>query len=218
MASPGTCGGRRCFASPRQRRQYRNCRYLDKDGPTREAIDAMTAIIPIEQSKAGRRCQAGTRRRSPGQSRHPRHRGYARRARLPQGVPVRPPRDRGSGIAVEAGAERHHPAHPPGAQGARLPEDLEHREERISAQDHYARAIGQAGCGHLRPRPRHGRLGDALRQSVDRLADRRADGAGLRPLAGRAALSAIFGRDHRRPFATRCSACWAKCARNRRCG
>jgi ferrochelatase len=33
-------------------RQYRNCRYLDKDGATREAIDIMTAAIPIERTKA----------------------------------------------------------------------------------------------------------------------------------------------------------------------
>jgi protoporphyrin/coproporphyrin ferrochelatase len=33
-------------------RQYRNCRYLDKDGATREAIEIMTAAIPIERTKA----------------------------------------------------------------------------------------------------------------------------------------------------------------------
>ena len=32
-------------------RQYRNCGYLDKDGPTREAIDIMTAVLPIERAK-----------------------------------------------------------------------------------------------------------------------------------------------------------------------
>ena len=50
-------------------------------------------------------------------------------------------------------------------------------------------------AAYRRPRPCRGRLGDALRQSVDPLADRRPDRAGLRPAAGGAALSAIFGRD-----------------------
>jgi ferrochelatase len=49
---PPTGGRRRCFASPRKKRQYRNCRYLDKDGPTRQAIDIMTAAIPIEKVAA----------------------------------------------------------------------------------------------------------------------------------------------------------------------
>ena len=34
------------------RRQYRNCGYLDKDGPTRQAIDIMSAVLPIERAKA----------------------------------------------------------------------------------------------------------------------------------------------------------------------
>jgi ferrochelatase len=34
-----------------KKRQYRNCRYLDKDGPTRQAIAIMTAVIPIEKAK-----------------------------------------------------------------------------------------------------------------------------------------------------------------------
>jgi len=33
------------------KRQYRNCHYLDKDGPTRQAIAIMTAVIPIERAK-----------------------------------------------------------------------------------------------------------------------------------------------------------------------
>ena len=54
------------------------------------------------------------------------------------------PGDRESGAVLEADAERHHPARPPAPQGARLPEDLEHREERIPAQDHHPRAVRQA--------------------------------------------------------------------------
>jgi protoporphyrin/coproporphyrin ferrochelatase len=50
--APPTRGNRRCFASPGNQRQYRNCRYLDKDGPTREAIDIMTAVIPTERANA----------------------------------------------------------------------------------------------------------------------------------------------------------------------
>ena len=61
-----------------------------------------------------------------------------------QGIPVRSPGDRESGPVVEAGAQRHHPAHPPAPQGARLPQDLEHREERIAAQDHHPRASRKA--------------------------------------------------------------------------
>jgi ferrochelatase len=34
-----------------KKRQYRNCRYLDKDGPTRQAIAVMTTVIPIEKAK-----------------------------------------------------------------------------------------------------------------------------------------------------------------------
>ena len=49
--------------------------------------------------------------------------------------------------------------------------------------------------GDRRSRPRRGRLGDALRQPVDPFAHRCADRARLRPPAGGAALSAIFGRD-----------------------
>ena len=60
----------------------------------------------------------------------------------------------------------------PAPQGARLPEDLEHREERIPAEDDHARAGRKAGGGDFRSRPRRGRLGDALRQSVDPLAHR----------------------------------------------
>ena len=68
-----------------------------------------------------------------------------------------------------------------------------------------------------RSRPRRGRLGDALRQPVDPLAHRCAGGAGLRPAAGGAALSAIFRGDFgdrlRRGFPRR----WPACARSRRC-
>ena len=83
----------------------------------------------------------------------------------------------------------------PAPQGARLPEDLEHREERIPAQDDHARAGRKACRGDRRSRACRGRLGDALRQSVDPLAYRCPDRARLRPVAGRAALSAIFRGD-----------------------
>ena len=69
-----------------------------------------------------------------------------------------------------------------------------------------------------RPRPRRGRLGDALRQSVDPLADRGADGAGLRADTGGAALSAIFGRDLGHRVRRGVPRARASCARSRRCG
>jgi ferrochelatase len=50
VMAPPTRGNRRCFPPPGNKRHYRNCRYLDKDGPTREAIDIMTAVIPIEKA------------------------------------------------------------------------------------------------------------------------------------------------------------------------
>ena len=53
----------------------------------------------------------------------------------------------------------------------------------------------------------HGRLGDALRQSVDGVAARGADSAGCDAHPGRAALSAIFRRDHRDRLPTRRFAC-----------
>jgi Ferrochelatase len=52
---------------------------------------------------------------------------------------------------LETAAERRHPAHPPRPQGARLPEDLEHREQRIPAQDDYARTVREVGGGDCRP-------------------------------------------------------------------
>jgi ferrochelatase len=52
VMAPPTGGNRRCFASPGNQRHYRNCHYLDKDGSTREAIDIMTAVTPIERAKA----------------------------------------------------------------------------------------------------------------------------------------------------------------------
>ena len=39
----------------------------------------------------------------------------------------------------------------PAPQGARLPENLEHREKRISAENHHARAVRKACGGHLGP-------------------------------------------------------------------
>src|SRR5205823_9075975 len=101
--------------------------------------------------KSRRRGKAATHRRSSGQPRYPRHGGSARRARLSEAIPVRPSGDRRSGVTMETGPERYHSAHSPGAQGARLSKDLEHREKRISAQDHHALAIGEARSGDFGP-------------------------------------------------------------------
>ena len=124
--------------------------------------------------------------------------------------------DQGAGLA--APAQRHHPADAAAAQGARLRQDLEQRARRIAAQDHHARAGGEARL-HARAgrRAHHGRLGDALRQSVDRVAARRAD----RRTAASASWSCRSIRNIRPPpprrSATRCSACSCSCAGSRRC-
>ena len=75
--------------------------------------------------------------------------------------------------------------------------NLEQRQERVAVQDHHAVA-GRKARRHpgAARQARHRRLGDALRQSVDRLAARGADRARLRPHSGHAALSAIRGGDH----------------------
>ena len=64
---------------------------------------------------------------------------------------------------------------------------------------------------------RHGRLGDALRQPVDRVAARCAAASRLRPHPGRAALSAIRGGHDgdRRRQGVRCAE--ERCAGSRRC-
>ena len=101
------------------------------------------------------------------------------------------------GLSLEAHPQRRHPADPVAAQGARLQAHLEQRQERIAVQDHHPLA-GRKARRHpgAARQARHRRLGDALCQSVDRLAARSADRARLRPHPGDAALSAIRGRDH----------------------
>ncbi len=58
---------------------------------------------------------------------------------------------------------------------------------------------GAEACQHAQPvrQPHHGRLGDALRQSLDRVARHGAVQPGLRAHSGDSALSAIFRRDDR---------------------
>ena len=137
-------------------------------------------------------------RRAAGQSRHPRRRRRRVGAPLSQGIPLRSARDREPGPGVAARAQRRHPAHPPAPQGARLRQDLEPGQERIPAQDHHPRAGREARrrAGAARAAA-PGRLGDALRQSLDRVAARRSGGARLRPHPGRPALSAILRRHDR---------------------
>ena len=155
----------------------------------------MTTIVSIANAKSRTAARLGARRRAAGQSRHAGHRRRPGRARLSEGISVRSARDRGPGAALEAHPQRHHPAQPAPHQGARLPQDLERREERVAAQDDHPRAGRKARARDRRPRSRRGRLGDALRQSVDPRRHRRLDGAGLRPHPRGAALSAIFGGD-----------------------
>ncbi len=86
----------------------------------------------------------------------------------------------------------------PRAEGPRLRQDLEPRAKRIAAQDHHPLAGGKASPRARRGRrPHRGRLGDALRQSVARLAHRGAGQGRLRAHPAGAALSAIRGGDHR---------------------
>ena len=66
--------------------------------------------------------------------------------------------------AVEVRPQRHHPADPLAAQSARLRKNLEQGEKRVAAQDHHARAGGEAFRHPRTARqacPRQ--LGDALR-------------------------------------------------------
>ena len=152
--------------------------------------------------------RAGRDRRAAGQSRHARRGRRAGGAALSQGIPVRPAGDREPGARLAARAQRHHPADPAAHQSQGLPQDLERRAQRIPAQDHHPRAGREARRRARAARPAHrGRLGDALRQSVDR-----SRGS---PISSRAAASASWScRSIRnipprppRPSATRCSAC-----------
>ena len=88
--------------------------------------------------------------------------------------------------------------HQAAAQGARLPQDLEPREQRIPLKT-ITRSQAEKLAAALEPlgHADRGRLGDALRQSVDRVAARAPGGAGLRASPGHPALSAILRRDHR---------------------
>ena len=73
-----------------------------------------------------------------------------------------------------------------------------HEQGRIAAQDHHPVAGGKTRRHSRTARQAcRRRLGDALCQSLDRVAARGADRARLRPHPGDAALSAICGADHR---------------------
>src|SRR5205085_9622784 len=96
-----------------------------------------------------------------------------------------------------AGAQPDHSERAATPEGARLRQGLEPRARRIAAEDDYAIPSREARR-NAKPRGRahHGRLGHALRQSVDRLAPRHAAESRLRAYSDRAALSAIFRRHH----------------------
>src|SRR5262249_56513129 len=112
-------------------------------------------------------------------------------------IPVRRAGDRESGGHLATGTAWRGPAAAAALQGARLPQDLEHRAERIPAQDLYPRAGAEAcSVAWAAQVPDRNRLGDALRQPVDRDAAARTPGARLRPHPGGAALSALFGCNH----------------------
>ena len=93
------------------------------------------------------------------------------------------------------------------AQG--LPQDLEHRAQRIPAQDHHPRAGREARRRARRARSGASSVDWAMRYGNPSIESRlhRARRARLRAHPGDAALSAIFRGDHRDACATRCSAC-----------
>ena len=158
-------------------------------------------------------------RRAAGQSRHAGRGRCGLGAPLSQGIPVRPAGDREPGPALEPDPQRHHPAGAAAAQGARLPT----RSGTASATNRRSRPSRarrpKSSAARSSPRAaRRGRLGDALRQSVDRVAAARHGGAGLRAHPAHAALSAILRGDHRDRRATRSFACSCACASSRRCG
>ncbi len=70
------------------------------------------------------------------------------------------------------------------------------RERNESPLKTITRAQAEKLAASLNSDRARGRLGDALRQSVDRFAARRACAGRLRPHSGRAALSAVRRRDH----------------------
>src|SRR5262249_48576872 len=81
-------------------------------------------------------------------------------------------------------------------QGTRLRQDLEQGTRRISAKDHHALSIRQAGRDVRKSRQAHPRrLGDALRQSIDPFAAGSAFRPGLRTDFDRAPLPPIRRSD-----------------------
>ena len=120
-------------------------------------------------------------------------------AALSAGVPQRQPRDREPGPGLEVRAQRHHPDH----AAARAKAATTRRSgtgSGTNCRSRPSRARRPPSCAPRSTRidRRHrGRLGDALRQSVARLADRGAGQGRLRAHPAGAALSAIRRGDHR---------------------
>ena len=141
-------------------------------------------------------------RRPAGQSGHARGDRLLVDAPVSQGIPVRPAGRRDQSPAVVADPQSGDPVQAPADEAPRLRGDLEQGAQREPAEDHHARNRREARrrVGGGRARSRRAlcrRLGDALRQAVDRRTPRGAAGRRLRPHPARAALSAILRRHQR---------------------
>ena len=91
-------------------------------------------------------------RRAPRQSRHAGRHRLLVDAALPQGVSVRPPRDRGQPRAVVADPERHRAHHPALEERRGLSLHLERGARQVAVAHDHAGA-GREGCGGARPPP-----------------------------------------------------------------
>ena len=197
---------------------YRTGRCLDKDGATREAIEIMTAVAPIgnpEPAPAAQPERVGVLLVNLGTP----DTSDARGVRVYLKEFLSDPRvieDQGllwklilNGIIL-----RVRPA-----KKARDYQKIWNTEKNESPLKTITRAQAEKlARSDRRSRPHRGRLGDALRQPVDPLAHRCADRAGLRPAAGRAALSAIFRGDLGDRLRRSVSRSGRACARSLRCG
>ena len=143
--------------------------------------------------------RAGRDRRAAGQSRHAGRGRCAGGAPLSQGIPVRPAGDRepgrwsGSSCSTASSCRSGRASKPrttrrSGTSSATNPRSRPSPARRRRSSPPRSTPLGRA---------HRGRLGDALRQSVDRVAAREPDRARLRAHPGDAALSAILRGHHR---------------------
>ena len=117
-------------------------------------------------------------RRAARQSRHAGGDRLLVDAALPQGIPLRPARDRDAALALVAAPQSHHPDDAAGPQGPRLRFDLEQGARRRTAEDDHALPGRQARerCLAAARRPRRASIGRCATASPRRGADRGAAG------------------------------------------